>query len=325
MLEDPSYTIFQQSIKALDKYLQAFTFKPEWSIEEELLKGPKTSRLNTAEFSQPLCTAVPASAPSGIEVDVIFPIYNATYNITKSLPIVFALQNLTAAAALGPFSFSWDIMPYGYVGENQEPGGVTNDYWTAKFDAANTTTEPYILVNQTDVQKWQFGPNYPYSSEPYYPNGSVYALQWFMQWDVAIEPCDSDPLGMFGWVFFNINMGDMEPDLENLVGKCPQLGAVYEFNTTALNKSCSAVVSSNGTSNPCAVTVDKAMVRSISSAVQSLITASAAAASASATNALPTVAYPTAKHNIAVSSNVRLRYYVVAIFLLGSLQMVMFL
>ena len=259
-----------------------------------------------------LTASSPASAPSGIEVDIIFPIYNATYNITESLPIVFALQNLTAAAALGPFSFSWDIMPYGNVGENQVPGGVTNDGWTTTFVAANTTTEPYIFVNQTDVHKWQWG--------PYYPDGSVYALQWYIKRDVMIEPCDSDPPGVFGEVFFNINIGDMEPDLENLVGKCPQLGGVYEFNMTALNSSCSAVGSSNGTSDPCVVTVDKAMVGSISSAVQSLITASAAAASASATNALPK-----ALHNIAVSSNVPLRYVVVAIFLLGSLQMVMFL
>lgn len=61
LLQDSSYTIFQQSIKSLDKYLQATTFRPEWSIEEELLKSPKTSRLNTAEFSQPLCTAIQIS------------------------------------------------------------------------------------------------------------------------------------------------------------------------------------------------------------------------------------------------------------------------
>jgi acyl transferase domain-containing protein/2-polyprenyl-3-methyl-5-hydroxy-6-metoxy-1,4-benzoquinol methylase len=61
LLQDPNYTIFQQSIQSLDKYLQASTFRPEWSIEEELLKGPKTSRLNTAEFSQPLCTAIQIS------------------------------------------------------------------------------------------------------------------------------------------------------------------------------------------------------------------------------------------------------------------------
>jgi acyl transferase domain-containing protein len=61
LLQDPNYTIFQQSIQSLDKYLQASTFRPEWSIEEELLKGLKTSRLNTAEFSQPLCTAIQIS------------------------------------------------------------------------------------------------------------------------------------------------------------------------------------------------------------------------------------------------------------------------
>ena len=61
LLQDPNYTIFQQSIQSLDKYLQASTFRPEWSIEEELLKGTKTSRLDTAEFSQPLCTAIQIS------------------------------------------------------------------------------------------------------------------------------------------------------------------------------------------------------------------------------------------------------------------------
>lgn len=251
----------------------------------------------------------PASTPSGIEVDVIFPIHNATYNITKSLPIVFALQNLTAAAALGPFTFVWDIMPYGNVGENQEPGGALNDGWWTTFTAANATTEPYILVNQTDVQKWQF--------EPYYPDGSVYALQWGITWNAPIQPCDSDPLGVFGALFFNINITCPEPDLGNLTGQCPQLGSVYEINTTAKNSSCSAVVSSNGTGDPCAVTVDKAMVASISSAVQSLITASAAATSASATSTLSP-----ALHNIAVSSDVPLPYVLVAAFL-ASLQMVM--
>jgi hypothetical protein len=118
---------------------------------------------------------------------------------------------------------------------------------------------------------------------------------------------------VFGKLFFNINIDCPEPDLENLIGKCPQLGGVSEINTTAKNSSCSAVVSSSGTGDPCAVTVDKAMVGSISSAVQSLITASATAASASATGTLSP-----ALHNIAVSSNVPLQYMVVAIFLLGS-------
>jgi hypothetical protein len=250
-----------------------------------------------------------ASNTSGIEVDVIFPIHNTTYNITESLPIVFALQNLTAAAALGPFTFEWNIMPYGNVDENQEPGGVLNDYASVYFTTANATTEPYILVNQTDVQKWQFG--------PYYPYGSVYALQWSLAWDADIKPCDSDRLGVFGTLFFNININDPEPNLANLTGQCPQLGAVYEINTTSKNSSCSAVVSNNGTGNPCAVTLDQATVGNISSTWKDLVAASTATASASAT-----ATSSPAQHNIAVGSNVPFSYMLVATFL-GSLQMIM--
>lgn len=254
-------------------------------------------------------TAPSASNASGIEVDVIFPVHNTTYNITKSLPIVFALQNLTAAAALGPFTFGWDIMPYGNVDGKQEPGGLSNDFSSIYFTTANATTEPYILVNQTDVQKWQFGPNYPY--------GSVYALQWSVNWNAPTKTCDSDPLGVFGTLFFNININSPEPNLANVTGQCPQLGAVYEINTTSTNSSCSAVVSNSGTGDPCAVTLDKAMVGNISSTWQGLITTPTATASASATS----TSSP-AHHNIPVGSDGPFSYMLVAT-LLGSLHMVM--
>jgi hypothetical protein len=273
--------------------------------------------ITLAYGSSTASSTAPSPTPTSIEVDVIFPVHNATYNITESLPIVFVLQNLTAAAALGPFTFAWDIMPYGNVGENnQEPGGVTNDVWTTTFTTVNTTTEPYLLVNQTDVQNWQFGPSYP--------NGSVYALQWNIRWDVPIQPCDSNPLGVFGWIFFNINLNSPEPDLGNLIGQCPQLGGAYEISTTAKNSSCSAVVSDSSSGDSCAVTIDEAIVGNISSAVQSLIAAEAAASSASATSASATGTASPAVHNIAVSSDVPLLYLLVAT-LLGSLPMVVFL
>lgn len=251
-----------------------------------------------------------ASNTSGLEVDVIFPIHNATYNFTNSLPIVFALQNLTAAAALGPFTFTWDIMPYGNVGEEQEPGGVTNDYWSVDFTPDSVTTEPYILVNQTDVQKWEFG--------PYYPNGSVYALQWAVMWNSSTKLCDSDPLGVFGTLFFNINIDSPEPDLGNLTGQCAQLGAVYEIDTAATNSSCSAVVTNAGAGDPCAITLDKALVANISSTAQSLAAASTSTAAAS-TSATST---SSPAHNVAASSDIPLSYVLVATFL-ASLQMVM--
>lgn len=158
------------------------------------------------------------------------------------------------------------------------------------------------------MQKWQFGPFYPY--------GSVYALQWSIQWDDDIKPCDSAPLGVFGSLFFNININDPEPSLGNLTGRCPQLGAVYEINTASKNGSCSAVASNNGTGNPCAVTLSQATVANISSIWQGLVAASTATASASATSASST-----AKHNSAIGSNVPFSYMLVAT-LLGSLQMI---
>ncbi|KAI9170607.1 Lovastatin diketide synthase LovF 15 [Paramyrothecium foliicola] len=50
--------VFQKTIRALDEHLQAIQDAPEWTIERELQKSAKTSRVQMAEFSQPLCTAV---------------------------------------------------------------------------------------------------------------------------------------------------------------------------------------------------------------------------------------------------------------------------
>ncbi|KAM7213624.1 hypothetical protein V8F06_011010 [Rhypophila decipiens] len=54
------YPAFEESIKALDRHLQALEHddKPGWSLVEELLKGKKKSRLAEAEFAQPCTTAL---------------------------------------------------------------------------------------------------------------------------------------------------------------------------------------------------------------------------------------------------------------------------
>ncbi|OAQ63678.2 polyketide synthase [Pochonia chlamydosporia 170] len=51
-------SVFQSSIRALDEFLGKLPDAPEWTIEEELLKLPRKSRVQSAELSQPLCTAV---------------------------------------------------------------------------------------------------------------------------------------------------------------------------------------------------------------------------------------------------------------------------
>ncbi|KAF4632900.1 hypothetical protein G7Y89_g5221 [Cudoniella acicularis] len=51
-----SNLVFNSTIKSLDDYLQGLG--ATWSLEEELFKPARTSRISEAEFSQPLCTAI---------------------------------------------------------------------------------------------------------------------------------------------------------------------------------------------------------------------------------------------------------------------------
>ncbi|KAE8413499.1 hypothetical protein BDV36DRAFT_304027 [Aspergillus pseudocaelatus] len=54
-----SNEVFRSRIRSLDQHLQTIAGeKPQYSIEEELKKTAKKSRLSLAEFSQPLCTAI---------------------------------------------------------------------------------------------------------------------------------------------------------------------------------------------------------------------------------------------------------------------------
>jgi acyl transferase domain-containing protein len=54
-----SKEVFKSSIRSLDQHLQTTAGeKAKYSIEEELKKPGKKSRLSLAEFSQPLCTAI---------------------------------------------------------------------------------------------------------------------------------------------------------------------------------------------------------------------------------------------------------------------------
>ncbi|KAJ3526674.1 hypothetical protein NM208_g11075 [Fusarium decemcellulare] len=53
-----SNDIFRDTIRSLDTHLRSVTNGPDWSLEEELLKPSRTSRVETAQLSQPACTAI---------------------------------------------------------------------------------------------------------------------------------------------------------------------------------------------------------------------------------------------------------------------------
>jgi len=52
------YPNFLRSIKYLDRALEDLEDSPDWTLEDALIEDPKTSRVNEAEFLQPLCTAI---------------------------------------------------------------------------------------------------------------------------------------------------------------------------------------------------------------------------------------------------------------------------
>ena len=52
------YPSFLRSIRYLDMALGDLEDPPDWTLEDALIEDPKSSRVNEAEFSQPLCTAI---------------------------------------------------------------------------------------------------------------------------------------------------------------------------------------------------------------------------------------------------------------------------
>ncbi|KAJ5768714.1 Acyl transferase/acyl hydrolase/lysophospholipase [Penicillium odoratum] len=72
-----AYPVFKKSIRSLDAYIQTLEDDaPDWTIEEELQKPIQTSRLGSAEYSQPLCTAIQIAlvdifASVGVQSDAV--------------------------------------------------------------------------------------------------------------------------------------------------------------------------------------------------------------------------------------------------------------
>lgn len=91
---------FLNSIRRLDKHLQGMhEHAPEWTIEAELRKTGKRSRVHAAEFSQPLCTAIQIAlvdtlAALGIQPDAV--VGHSSGEIAGS----YAAGALTAEAAI---------------------------------------------------------------------------------------------------------------------------------------------------------------------------------------------------------------------------------
>lgn len=83
--------VFQRTIKELDAHLQGLPQPPAWTIEGELQKSTKTSRVHLAEISQPICTAVQVAL-----VDLL-----ATVGVEPKAVVGHSSGELAAAYAAG--------------------------------------------------------------------------------------------------------------------------------------------------------------------------------------------------------------------------------
>ncbi|KAG9193234.1 hypothetical protein G6011_03269 [Alternaria panax] len=263
-------------------------------------------------------TLAPSSNLPAFEVDVLFPRANETYNSTSSLPIVFAFQNFTAAAELGPFQFMWVIMPYHSI-EKPIPGGVFEDSWIKSFTLHNvsTFTKPdgsaYVLTNYTNPKEWDHGPNY---------GGTAYALQWYIQWDAINIQCDHPrpaitpsigsellftllPASPGEWIAPNPSA------LGNVTDNCGQLGtfAIIHASDTDVCSLDQLLLEKNG--DPCAIKPDGPMVSSMSSTVESL------SASQSLATTTPTTTESPATSNAAIAIGAPLQLAIAAALVLG--------
>jgi hypothetical protein len=249
-------------------------------------------------------SSTPSSSLPTFEIDIIFPRENETYNSTSSLPIVFAFQNLSAAAELGSFRFIWTVMPYHSVC-NPIPGGVLEDTWEVSLSTANVSTfanadgSPYVLVNHTNPVNWDHRPNY---------GGTAYAVQWYIVWDTIENQCDYPRAEIFDHMLFTIlpqgGSDEAAPNpsvLGNVTGNCAQLGSVGEVDAGNSDICSSFRELSDVSGNSCALKPDEAMVSSISSAVGSLSMAQSLAA------ATPTTTSTTSSTNVAVRTGVPVR------------------
>ena len=111
---------FRSTIRSLDEVLQALPtpHAPSWTLEQTLLDGPDTSRINEVTHSQPICTAVQIGL-----VDLL-----RTWGVQPASVVGHSSGEIAAAYAAGLLSFSQAMLVAyfrGYaVGELRSKGAM---------------------------------------------------------------------------------------------------------------------------------------------------------------------------------------------------------
>ena len=113
-----TFPVFRETIRRLDRVLKGIKYAPKFSIEEELIAPPETSRINSANISQPTLVATQIAI-----VDLL-----SSWNITPSATVGHSAGEYAAAYAAGMASAPEIIIAAyyrGYALENYAPSGGT--------------------------------------------------------------------------------------------------------------------------------------------------------------------------------------------------------
>ena len=171
---------FQKSIRALDNHMRTISKAViQWSIEEELRKPGKRSRVSKAEFSQPLCTAiqialVDAMAAIGVYPDAVvghssgeIAAAYASGALNAGEAIMIALQrgavtNLQSRiGAMAAIGMSWEetekcLLPGVNIACDNSPKNVTISGDSDKIEevmASIQKMQPNVSVRKLQVDK----------------------------------------------------------------------------------------------------------------------------------------------------------------------------
>lgn len=93
------YPSFLKTIRKLDHALGELDDGPEWTIEDSLLENAETSRINEAEFSQPLCTAIQIALVELLACWAIFPQVTVGHS-SGEIGAAFAAGKVSAGEAI---------------------------------------------------------------------------------------------------------------------------------------------------------------------------------------------------------------------------------
>ncbi|EER28768.1 polyketide synthase, putative [Coccidioides posadasii C735 delta SOWgp] len=126
------YPSFLRTIKILDRVLNNLPDTPEWTIEDELLADAASSRVNEAEFSQPLCTAVQIAL-----IDLL-----TSWGITPAVTVGHSSGEIAAAYAAGKISRMEAIILAFYRGQTVRD--IDTDGAMLAVGLGPSVVKPYI-------------------------------------------------------------------------------------------------------------------------------------------------------------------------------------